>query len=191
MPPKPKHTKEEIIAAGVEIVREKGMEFLSSRELGARLGTTARPIFTAFENMDELRHEVQLEILHRFDEYGKRISDNMPGFEKVGIMIVSFAIDEPNLFKALFLHGSETLHDLEKHFRNIRSIVNICFGDIRREYSLTEEETRFLFDQFWIYTFGIGALCEMNVYHFNKQEIIDRLNDHVNATLTYIKNKAT
>ncbi len=188
MPPKPKHTREEIIAAGVEIIKERGMEALSSRELGVKLGTTARPIFTAFKNMDELQKEIQLEILHSFDEYGKKISDNMPGFEKVGIMVVSFAIEEPNLFKALFLQGSDALHSLEKHFKNIRSIVDICFADIRQDYDLTEEQTRFLFDQFWIYTFGIGALCEMNVYQFGRQEIIDRLNTHVNATLMFIKN---
>lgn len=186
MPPKPKHTKEEIVAAGVEIIREKGFEAISSREIGAKLGTTARPIFTAFTNMDELHSEIWIEVIRRFEEYGRKITSHLSGFEKVGFMIVSFATEEPNLFKALFLHGGKTLHSVEEHFNNMQSIVDICFADIRKEYDLTEEQTRFLFDQFWIYTFGISTLCEMNLYHFEKQEIIDRLNAQVNATLKLI-----
>lgn len=191
MPPKPKHTKQEIITAGVEIIREKGVEALSSREIGARLGTTARPIFTAFENMDELHKEIRLEVIRCFEEYGKKVTGNLTGFEKIGFIVVSFATEEPNLFKSLFLHGSNTFHTVEEHFVSMYSIPDICFRDIKKEYSLTEQQTKYLFDQFWIYTFGISTLCEMNLYHFEKQEIIDRLNAQVHATLKLINDSDT
>lgn len=189
MPPKPKHTREEMIAAGVEIVREKGIEALSSRELGARLGTTARPIFTAFANMDELYGEIQAETIRRFEEYGKRTTTALSGFEKVGCMIASFATEEPNLFKVLFLQNSKNLYSVEAHFNNMRNVVDICFGDIQKAYALTEKQVNYLFDQFWIYTFGISTLCEMGLYRFTKQEIIDRLNAQVDATLKQIQKK--
>ena len=35
MPPKPKFTREEIVAAALELVSAKGMEALTSRDLGA------------------------------------------------------------------------------------------------------------------------------------------------------------
>ena len=54
MPPKPKFTKEEIVAAALELVSEKGIEALTARELGVRLGSSARPIFTAFNSMEEV-----------------------------------------------------------------------------------------------------------------------------------------
>ena len=37
MPPKPKFTREEIVAAALELVSEKGMSALTSRDLGARM----------------------------------------------------------------------------------------------------------------------------------------------------------
>lgn len=38
MPPKAKFTREEIIAAGLDLVREEGFSALTARGLGARLG---------------------------------------------------------------------------------------------------------------------------------------------------------
>ena len=55
MPPKPKFTREEIVAAALELVSEKGMSALTSRDLGARLGSSARPIFTVFNSMEEVQ----------------------------------------------------------------------------------------------------------------------------------------
>ena len=58
MPPKPKYTKEEIINVALDMVREKGADSLTARDLGAKLGTSSRPIFTAFENMEDLKNAV-------------------------------------------------------------------------------------------------------------------------------------
>ena len=54
MPPKPKFTKEEMIAATLELAREGGMSVLTSRDLGARLRGSARPIFTIFSSMEKV-----------------------------------------------------------------------------------------------------------------------------------------
>ena len=58
MPPKPKFTKEEVTAAAYALVREQGIGALTARELGARLGSSARPIFTVFADMAELKSAV-------------------------------------------------------------------------------------------------------------------------------------
>ena len=57
MPPKAKFTKEEIIAAALKITREQGIGAVTARELGARLGSSARPVFTVFSSMEELTRE--------------------------------------------------------------------------------------------------------------------------------------
>ena len=69
MPPKPKFTREQIIAVGLDLVRERGLEGLTAREVGARLGASARPIFTVFENMEELTREVCAAAAKRIDAY--------------------------------------------------------------------------------------------------------------------------
>ena len=54
MPPKAKFAKEEVISAALGIVRENGFDALTARELGARLGSSARPIFTLYSGMEEV-----------------------------------------------------------------------------------------------------------------------------------------
>lgn len=58
MPPKSKFTREQITQAALNIVREQGLEGLTARALGKRLGSSACPIFTVFENMEEVQQAV-------------------------------------------------------------------------------------------------------------------------------------
>ena len=69
MPPKPKFTKEDIIAAALELVSQRGMDALTSRDLGAKLGSSARPIFTVFENMEQVQQQVRAAAMKRFESY--------------------------------------------------------------------------------------------------------------------------
>ena len=54
MPPKARYTREEIIGAGLAIVRERDISAVTAREIGRRLGSSSSPIFTVFENMGEV-----------------------------------------------------------------------------------------------------------------------------------------
>ena len=51
MPPKAKFTPEEILRAALDITREHGIGAVTARELGNRLGSSARPIFTVFKSI--------------------------------------------------------------------------------------------------------------------------------------------
>ena len=67
MPPKPKFTREQVVDAALELVSKKGIEALTARELGAQLGSSACPIFTAFKNMEELQKEIQTAAMKQFE----------------------------------------------------------------------------------------------------------------------------
>lgn len=69
MPPKAKFTKEEIIEAAFNIVKTDGFEALTSRALGTHLGSSARPIFTVFKNMDEVQQAVIESAKKLYKEY--------------------------------------------------------------------------------------------------------------------------
>ena len=72
MPPKPKFERREIVEAALDLVSRRGPEALTARNLGERLGSSARPIFTVFQGMDELRQEVRTAAMARFEAYGDR-----------------------------------------------------------------------------------------------------------------------
>lgn len=58
MPPKFKFTREQIVAAALEVTRKNGITGLTARGLAAELGSSAKPIFGLFQNMEEVQREV-------------------------------------------------------------------------------------------------------------------------------------
>lgn len=59
MPPKTKVSKEEILSAAVELVRQNGENALNARNIARNLGCSTQPIFSNFIGMDELRAAVK------------------------------------------------------------------------------------------------------------------------------------
>ncbi len=55
MPPKAKITKDMILNIVLDITRETGFETVNARSIASKLQCSTRPIFTSYENMDELK----------------------------------------------------------------------------------------------------------------------------------------
>ena len=103
MPPKAKFTRDEIVQAGLNVIRKNGMEALSARTLGAQLGSSARPIFTVFQSMEEVQAEIKKSARSLYDEYVRKGLEQELAFKGVGMQYIRFAIQEPKLFQMLFM----------------------------------------------------------------------------------------
>lgn len=177
MPPKPKYTKEEIIDAAFEIVRQNGADSLTARELGKRLSTSPSPIFTVFRDMEELRDAVSSRAVKLFNEYMSVADEYFPAYKKRGMQWVKFAAEEPKLFQFLFMQttGNNTEFDT--------AICLIPFGMendieiIERDYNATPEAARHMFRQMWTYTYGLCVLSSMKVCSFTEDEVVTRLGE--------------
>lgn len=103
MPPKVKFQKEEILDAALNVLRKKGPNALTTREIAAELGVSTRPIFTYFDSMDELKKEVYWLARDRYREYLERgLAEAIP-FLGVWQQYLIFAGEEPELYRLLFL----------------------------------------------------------------------------------------
>ncbi|MBQ8893930.1 MAG: TetR/AcrR family transcriptional regulator [Clostridia bacterium] len=187
MPPKPKFTKEEIVAAALELVSEKGIEALTARELGARLGSSARPIFTVFSSMDEVQEEVRAAALKRFESYAEKAMHYTPVFKQVGMQMILFAVEEPKLYQLVYMSENAGATDFEGIVERLGDVARLCVDVIQRDYGLSEKDARALFEHVWIYTFGIGALCATGMCRFSQEEIIQMLGQDFMAMLFYAK----
>ena len=126
-PPKVLIPKEKVIEAGLEIVRNSGLNGLSARAVSAKLGTSVGPIYRSCESMDQLITAVLESARELLQQYTSRSYTAMP-FRNVGVGLVEFARDEPNLYLALFV---------ERH--HFRSIIREFCHDM--EESLAGDET--------------------------------------------------
>lgn len=103
MPPSVKFTKEEIVDAALRVTRTKGISSLTARSLAAELGASTRPMFTYFDSMEGLRHEVHEAAKGVYQSYIEEGLASPIPFLGVGQSYIRFAKEEPQLYKLLFL----------------------------------------------------------------------------------------
>ena len=162
MPPKPKFSREDIINAAFDIVQKSGADAMTAREVGKYLGTSSTPIFTAFNDMSELRAAVCDKARKVFDEYMAVAEDFSPAYKK---------------------------RETETDFNSAVEIMP--FGKendiaiITRDYNATPEQAEHLFSQMWTYTYGLCVLCARKVCNFTEDEITKRLGE-IFAGMIYV-----
>ncbi len=187
MPPKPKFTKEEIVASALELVSEKGLCALTSRDLGARLGSSARPIFTVFNSMDEVVAAVKDAAIKRFESYSERVGGYTPYFKQVGMQMVLFSQNEPNLFKLGFMAGDNDTYRFDDMFLRLGDVAKRCISALCRDYELETEAAERLFEHVWLHTFGICVLCVTGMCRFSEAETEKMMGENFQAMLRFIK----
>ena len=187
MPPKPRFTEKEIVDVALELVSEKGITALTARELGQYLGSSTRPIFTVFENMEEVQNRVKAAAREKFESYTAKAINYAPAFKQVGMQMVLFAVEEPKLYQLLFMQENSEVRSFRELFPRLGSTAEACIGMIRKDYGLTEAEANLLFENVWIYTYGIGALCATRACCFSEEELARMLSTDFLALITLIK----
>jgi len=187
MPPKAKYTKEEIVAAAIDVIRADGIGSLTARSLGAKLGSSARPIFTVFQSMEEVRRAAIRAARTLYGKYIEAGLSQTPAFKGVGLQYIRFAREEPQLFQLLFLSEQEQQPDLsavlnliDDHYKEIRF-------SIQETYQLNQTEAGKLYRHLWIYTHGIAVLCVAKVCAFREAEIDTMLTEIFLSILQQIK----
>ena len=171
MPPKARFTREEIAEAALGIVREEGMEGLTSRSLGKRLGSSACPIFTVFSGMEAVQTaviEAAKGVYKGYVEEG--LKQEIP-FRGVGEQYIRFAENEPRLFHLLFMNETAESPSLERILPLLEDSYEQILSSVMRSYGLLRPAAERLYRHLWIYTHGIACLCATKTCRFEGAEI--------------------
>ncbi len=187
MPPKAKFTKEEIIDAAFHIVKTDGFEALTSRALGTRLGSSARPIFTVFQSMDEVQQAVIEAAKALYKKYVDQGLMWEHPFKGVGTQYILFSIQEPKLFQLLFMTEQSQIPD----FSGVLPLIEESYGEIllsiQNDYRISERLAERLYHHLWIYTHGIATLCATKMCSFTGDEISSMITEVCMSILQNIK----
>jgi AcrR family transcriptional regulator len=124
MPPKPKFSREQIVEAALAVASEQGPEALTAREVAKRLGCSTRPIFTVFEDMDELTSETRRTAARRIEERCRWAMEQTGNFVHSGVQIVRIALDEPNLFKLVFMTGDNLADSFDSLMASVQVLLS-------------------------------------------------------------------
>ncbi len=171
MPPKAKYDREEIVDIAVNLVRQKGADALTAREMAECLGTSSRPIFTAFENMTELKKAVIDRCNSIYEEYCKReVAENLyPEYKAFGMAYIKLACEESNIFKLLFMSENENAY-MDSHYK---SVVNI----VQKQTGLGEQGADRMHFEMWAFVHGIATMLATKYIELDIKTVSDCLSD--------------
>ena len=180
MPRQPRFSRDDIVAAGLRIVRARGFEAVSARALGKELGTSSSPMFTMFKDMNEVIDAIRTAAEKAFIARMSGVADYFPAFKEFGLRLVAFAKEEPNVFQMLFL-GKDARPEIAE------SIARECLCSIGQNYGLTSEQAEMLFRQMWPVACGIAALCVKHPEDFPEEEVSKTLSYHFTGIMSIIQ----
>lgn len=174
MPPKFKFTREQMIAAALEVTRKNGIAGLTARGLAAELGCSAKPIFGLFQNMEEVQNEVIAAANAVYQSYIQRgmKSSKYPPYKASGMEYIRFAREEKELFKLLFMRD-RTGEKIKENREEVRPILNI----IMKNLGLNEDEALRFHLELWLYVHGIATMTATNYLEWDMEFIDKALTD--------------
>lgn len=174
MPPKCKFTREEVIQAALEIVRESGINSVTARAVGAKLNSSSKVIFSLFRNMEELHEEM---IKAADNIYQSYISENMakgeyPPYKASGMAYIRFAKEEKELFKLLFMRDrtNETIHENHEAIKPLLELI-------QKNTGLGEENAYLFHIEMWVYVHGIATMIATSYLNWDWDFISRMLTD--------------
>ncbi len=174
MPPKCKFTREQIVEAALQVVRKSGPEALTARALASELGSSAKPVFGLFQNMEQVQAEVLAAADRLYQSYLQQdmAEGKYPPYKASGMAYIRFAREEKALFKLLFMRdrtGEEIGDDRE----SIRPILDI----IRKELNISQEEAVLFHLEMWLYTHGIATMIATSYLEWDMAFVSKALTD--------------
>jgi AcrR family transcriptional regulator len=187
MPPPTKFTKDEIIAAALNLVRREGIEGLTARSLGAELGISSRPVFTAFQNREEVQDETLKAAKALYNSYSEKGLAQNPPFRGIGMQYFKFAKEEPKLFEILFMKRNRSNAGISDTLLITHDNYEKILKTIQDSYGLSENDSVRMFQTMSLFTHGIACLHVTGMIQFTDDEVEKRIVNVFSGTLLKLK----
>lgn len=174
MPPKFKFQREEIIGAALDITRESGPAAVTARALAARLGCSAKPVFSLFKNMEEVQREVLAAADRLYQSYLREdmSQGRYPPYKASGMAYIRFAKEERELFKLLFMRdrSREAVTEDREAVRPLLDLIQANLG-------IGEDDAFLLHLELWIMCHGIATMAATSYLDWDEEFISRVLTD--------------
>lgn len=174
MPPSIKTTKEDIINAAVEIVRNNGAQAVNARMIASMLNCSTQPIFSNFATMEELRLAVveKADILCQKYIQKEVESGNFPPYKASGIAYIRFAKEEKELFKLLYMRDRTGEAILEGP-----SLNDKMEAIVHKNTGLTGKDVKIFHLEMWAYVHGIATMFATGFFDLDWELVSRMLSD--------------
>ena len=169
MPAVRKASKDEIVDAAVEMLREGGFAAVNARSVAKKLGCSTQPIYFSFRNMEELKAALTVRAI---ELHTRRVRDalrahegNDSRYSSYGMGFVKFAAEERQLFRWLYLEGEQ----LGPYQNDV--LLPEVIAVIVEEFGYSEEVARRLHQDMIHFTYGLAILANTGHLQLTEEEL--------------------
>jgi AcrR family transcriptional regulator len=148
------YTRDQIVQAAFDIVKQAGRSALSARRIAERLGSSTAPVYSYFSSMQQLEQAVEERVHDLLSEYSTR-SYTPRADLNIGVGVVLFARDHPRLFTSYHIEGGKSADTEEKISEHMLQLMR-KFPLYER---ISDEDMRSLFSKLKIFSHGLGLLA--------------------------------
>lgn len=182
MAPKNKTTRSEIVDAALALVEKHGKDELNARSVAKELGISTQPIFSNFENMDELKREVAKRATEIYLDYIKETAESgrYPAYKSSGMAYIRFAKEKRELFKLTFMDGTGRYEAEAYH-----SIIEA----MSRVNGITLADAKELHLRMWTFVHGIATMAATEFVDFEDEYASKMITDVYTGLITKYKKK--
>ena len=169
MAPRNKFTREEMVEAAVNVVREKGIDALTAKALASELGVSTQPVFTCFHTIEEAKREVRTAAERMYDSYMEVGLQMKVPFLGVGMQYINFAKEEPQLYRLLFLttseDGSSSVMDALHHSQNL------VRESLQQTYHIDAQTADRYYRDMWLVVHSLATLVVTGGSPYSEEEM--------------------
>ena len=169
MPAARKVSKDEIIDAAVEVLRDGGFSAVNARSVAKKLGCSTQPIYFSFQNMDELKAALTERAIAM---HTRRVRDSLRAHEgndsrysSYGMGFVKFAAEEKQLFRWLYLEGEQ----LGPYQNDV--LLGEVIAVIVEEFGYSGDVARRFHQDMIYFSYGLAILANTDHLHLSETEL--------------------
>ncbi len=157
-----------ILDTAFGMVKTDGIENVTARKVAAAAGCSTQPIFRVYKNMEELQRAVYEKSITYFLDYYKAFEkkSNVP-FTNLGLAYITFAREEKNYFKLLFLGGFSG-------GKSMYELLNGEDGNVVKEINLARtmgcSNPGHMFMKMWIFIHGAACMTLSGDFDLTDEE---------------------
>ena len=170
MPPKVKFQKEEIVQAALRVARARGIDAVTAREVAVELGVSTRPIFTWYDTMDQLRHDVYAQAKEIYRAYIERGLAGPIPFLGIWQQYLHFAREEPELYRLLFLTRRDGA--MGGAMEAMQYSQELARSSIMRVYHMDAHTADCFFRDLWLVAFSYSTLIVTDNSPCSEEEML-------------------
>ena len=169
MPAAKKVSRDKIIDAAIEVLRDGGFSAVNARSVARKLGCSTQPIYLSFQSMEELKAALTERAIgmhtQRVRDLLRAHEGNDSRYSSYGMGFVRFAAEEKQLFRWLYLEG-EQLGPYQNDVL-LPEVIDV----IVEEFGYSREVARRFHQDMIYFSYGLAILANTGHLRLSETEL--------------------